>query len=69
MASASKTPYEVRLELLQLASAILTYQHNVKLKKSESADTELNDVDPPTTEQIIAEAEKLNEFVSKQANR
>jgi hypothetical protein len=54
-----KTPYEIRLELLELAQVIL------------QADFEARDCaapheyPAPTTEQIIAEAEKMNAFVSK----
>jgi len=58
MKPTSKTPYEIRLELLQLAQTVLDAQHKAK-----------NGVQPPntapTTEEIIAEAEKLNSFVSK----
>lgn len=47
----SKTPYEIRLELLQEARLIL----QAKAKQPEQM---------PSTEQIVAEAEKLNEFIS-----
>ena len=61
MKPTSKTPFEIRLELLQLAQQILQIQ-------SEAANTP-NSVNQtscrPTTEEIIAEAEKLNAFVSK----
>lgn len=49
------TPYEVRLELLKLAADILQKQ---------AAKPE----DMPTGERVVAEADKLNQFVSnKQA--
>jgi len=47
----SKTPYEIRLELLQEARIIL----QAKATKPEYM---------PTTEEIINEANKLNEFIS-----
>ena len=47
----NKTPYEIRLELLQEARLIL----QAKAKQPEQM---------PSTEQIVAEAEKLNEFIS-----
>lgn len=48
----SKTPYEIRLELIQEARLIL----QAKSSKPESM---------PSTEDIISEAEKLNSFISK----
>lgn len=48
----SKTPYEIRLELIQEARLIL----QAKSSKPENM---------PSTEDIIAEAEKLNSFISK----
>ena len=45
-----KTPYEIRLELIQEARLIL----QAKSKKR-----------VPTAEEVIEEAEKLNKFVSK----
>lgn len=53
MKPTSKTPYEIRLELLQLAQSILNTQRS--LPGSTAA----------TTEEIVAEAEKMNAFVSK----
>jgi|TARA_B110000908_G_scaffold83963_1_gene100408 hypothetical protein len=52
----NKTPYEIRLELLQEARLIL----QAKAKTSEHM---------PTTEEIVAEAEKLNEFISSKPSR
>ena len=54
----SKTPYEIRLELLQLAQIIL---HNKYEADSRHESMKV----APTSEEIIAEAEKLNAFVSK----
>lgn len=48
----NKTPYEIRLELLQEARLILQAQ----AVKAENM---------PTTEEVITEAEKLNLFISK----
>lgn len=51
----SKTPYEIRLDLVKEAREIL----QAKAKNPE---------DMPTTSDVIAEAEKLNQFVSKKPN-
>ena len=48
----NKTPYEIRLELIQEARLILQAQAN----KSDLM---------PTTEDVIKEAEKLNQFISE----
>lgn len=48
----NKTPYEIRLELIQEARLIL----QAKSSKPENM---------PSTEDIISEAEKLNSFISK----
>jgi hypothetical protein len=47
----AKTPYEIRLELVREAKEILQAQ----AKDPESM---------PSTEDVLAEAEKLNDFVS-----
>lgn len=57
---ASKTPYEIRLELLQLAQVILNEKH-----KAAGVENGNNQTTFPTTEEIIAEAEKMNQFISK----
>lgn len=49
-----KTPYEIRLELVREAKEIL----QAKAKDS----TEM-----PSTEEVLAEAEKLNVFVSRKS--
>lgn len=48
----SKTPYEIRLDLIREAKEILQAQAATPK-------------DMPSTEEVIREAEKLNEFVSK----
>ena len=48
----NKTPYEIRLDLVREAKEIL----QARAKTAE---------DMPSTQQVIDEAEKLNEFVSK----
>ena len=55
----SKTPYEIRLELLQLAQVILNEKH-----RAAGVANGNNQTTAPTTEEIIAEAEKMNGFVS-----
>jgi hypothetical protein len=47
-----KTPYEIRLELIQEARLIL----QAKAGKAENM---------PSTEDVITEAEKLNSFISR----
>ena len=51
----SKTPYEIRLELVREAKEIL----QARAKTAE---------DMPSTEDVLSEAEKLNTFVSKRPN-
>jgi hypothetical protein len=59
--TAPKTPYEIRLELLELARTVLQSQYDANTPH-ESKKT------APTTEQIVAEAEKMNAFISKANN-
>ena len=58
MKPTSKTPYEIRLELLQLAFEVLVKKHKAEVAPSAPSTS-------PTTEEIIAEAEKMNSFISK----
>ena len=59
MKPTSKTPYEIRLELLQLAFQVLIAKHNaVGVGNGNNVTTS------PTTEEVIAEAEKMNGFIS-----
>ena len=74
----SKTPYEIRLELLNLAKEILsTPVHDKRSTLSDEYHSKLNDAnrgtlpyptmpDFPSTTDIIDEAEKLNGFIRKQ---
>ena len=65
MAQGHKSPYEIRQQLLQLAFDILREQHHAKagLKKEEAVTS------APTTEEVIDEAKKLNDFVSARGDR
>lgn len=68
--SSGKTPYEIRLELLILATEILMAQHAAKAVASTGTGTSTTAVQVlpttyPTSEEIIQEAEKLNVFVSQ----
>ena len=60
MKPTSKTPYEIRLELLQLAFEVCASRHRADGVKNGN-----NQVTSPTTEEVIAEAEKMNVFISK----
>jgi hypothetical protein len=55
-----KTPYEIRLDLLQLAFDVLMARHNAAGVSNGN-----NVTTSPSTEEVVAEAEKLNQFVSK----
>ena len=61
-----KTPYEIRSDLLHLGYSILKGQ-----KEKEAAELNTEEVTTipaaPSTEEILAEAEKLNVFVSQSA--
>lgn len=59
MKSVSKTAYEIRLDLLYLAFNILQARH-----LAESGGSKLLS-SSPTVEEIITEADKMNDFVSK----
>jgi len=71
----SKTPYEIRLDLLRLAKESLFEPYfyarsNKELEWNAQRDANPNAPFPemptaPTSEDIISEAKKLNEFVSK----
>lgn len=65
MPQGHKSPYEIRQQLLQLAFEILREQHLAKAGK-EHADSV---VSAPSTEEVIEEARKLNEFVSARGDR
>jgi len=59
MTQRARTPYEIRLELLQLAQVILNEQH-----RAVGVNNGNNQSTFPTTEEIIVEAEKMNGFIS-----
>ena len=59
----SRTPYEIRLELLQLAQKVLSDQHLARaVDKDPSASLASS---APTSQEIMDEAEKFNGFVSR----
>ena len=60
MKPAGKTPYEIRLDLLQLAFDVLLQQHQARGVSHGN-----NVTTSPTTEDVIAEADKMNAFISK----
>jgi len=70
----SKSPYEIRLDLLRLAKESIFEPYFVERSSLEQQWVAARDNNPnatypkmpnaPTTEDIIAEAKKLNEFVS-----
>lgn len=60
MAQQHKSPYEIRQNLLELAFSILHTQHAA----AAAADGHDFARSAPTTEEVVAEAAKLNEFVS-----
>lgn len=67
----SKSPYELRTELLNMAITVLMAQHKAeysrRLQELQKGQTEpVPDTGvptAPTTDEIIAEAQKLNEFI------
>ena len=71
----SKTPYEIRLDLLRLAKETLFEPYHCERSNLEQQWNAARDVNPhavfpemplaPSTEDIIAQAKKLNEFISK----
>ncbi len=65
MKPTSKTPYEIRLELLQLAQTILASRHLAAAHALASNPATVLVMTAPTTAEIIAEADVLNAFVSK----
>jgi hypothetical protein len=52
----NKTPYEIRLDLVREAREILQARSK-------------NPEDMPTTEEVLEEAERLNNFVSKRSGQ
>ncbi len=66
----NKTPFEIRQELLNLAKDRLSQEYFSKLEETKAFDDEalqkefLKNHKFPSAEQIIKEAQLLNEFVS-----
>lgn len=64
----TKSPYEIRLDLVGMAIGILTQKaesaNMQEMSNAERKGREVNLAPAPTAEEVIAEAEKLNEFVS-----
>lgn len=56
-----KSPFELRADLLKLAFEILLSQHRAKGQGNTHGQPD----SAPTSEQIIDEAHKLNDFISK----
>ena len=65
MNKSGKTPYEIRLDLLQLAFDILTAKHAAAAGAAVDKVGHNIVTTAPTTEEVIAEAEKMNSFISK----
>ncbi len=65
MKTSSKTPYEIRLELLQLAFEILAKQHTARAGAHQTHMEVPVVTTAPTIEEVIIEAEKMNAFISK----
>ena len=68
----SKNPYTTRADLLSQAEHILHRKYEdakdrlyILIDKTGKNPSEVKWPDPPTTEEIIAEAEKLYQFVNK----
>lgn len=73
----SKTPYEIRLELLKMANEILvTPVHQERVSLNDEYHSKLTDANRatlpyptmpefPSTEQVIAKAEELKKFVDQ----
>lgn len=61
----AKSPYEIRLDLLNLAFGILNEQAGAKRLAEEGRNIH---VPSPTVEEVISAARRLNEFVSTDKN-
>lgn len=68
--SSAKSAYEIRASLLELAFKIATQKHNAEAQaRAGEQGTDCYISTAPTTAEIVAEAEKLNAFVSTQSNQ
>lgn len=68
MSHGHKSPYEIRQQLLQLAFEILREQHHARAGTAAKGET-VYITSAPTTEDVISEARKLNEFISARGDR
>lgn len=77
----NKTPFEIRTEILAMAIALVQERHAAAAKKAaidrylasegKGAEASVLDLGPTTaatTEEVLAEARKLNDFVSTASN-
>lgn len=60
-----KSPFELRADLLKLAFDILLAQHSANAADNAGQDRAST---APSSEEVIKEARKLNEFISKSGN-
>ena len=60
-----KSPFELRADLLKLAYDILLSQHAARAAEQGASDA----ATAPTSEEVIEEAAKLNEFISRSGDR
>jgi len=56
-----KSPFELRADLLKLSFDILLAQHSAKAENESAGNIQT----APTSEDVIEEARKLNDFISK----
>jgi len=59
-----KSPFEIRADLLALAFEILLSHHRAKGQGNSHGQPDSS----PTSEDVVEEARKLNEFISKSGN-
>ena len=60
-----KSPFELRADLLKLAYDLLLSQHKAKA----AANGDERTTTAPSSEEVIEEARKLNEFISRSGDR
>jgi len=68
MAHTNKSPYEIRLNALELAQRTLSEQKAAESAKQHLSNNELLPAmvtSAPSVEEVIAAAEKFNNFISK----
>ena len=59
----AKSPFELRADLLRLSFEILLAEHRAKTINGSNSEFGANTA--PSTEEVIEEARKLNDFISK----